>query len=160
MAREQRGIDFVRSKIKGTIAEIIFQYMFAERDFATVIPFGYEHLAPTLAQYQHLLDIATEINDTRNNPDFLLIKPDNKHAVLVDVKYRRKKDPMRIKEIAVKIHKRWETAWIFLATLERFFFAPCSVIIANNGDIPPLPQQWIPQDIQDTYFRLLLNFER
>ena len=40
MVRERRGIDFVRNKIKGTIAEIIFQHMFAERDFATVIPFG------------------------------------------------------------------------------------------------------------------------
>ncbi len=160
MGQEKRGIDFVRNKIKWTIAEIIFQYMFAEREFATVLPFGYEHLTPTLAQYQHLLDAAAEIKDIRNMPDFLLIKPDNKHVALVDVKYRRKKEPERIKEIAARIHKRWETAWIFLATLEGFFFAPCSVILENNGDIPPLPQQWIPQDIQDTYFRLMLEFER
>ena len=152
MAREQRGIDFVRSKIKGTIAEIIFQHMFAEHDFATVIPFGYEHLAPTIAQYQHVLDSFYEIADIRDTPDFLLIKPDNKHAILIDVKYRRQKEVWRVKEIATKIHKRWKSAWLFLATQEGFFFAPCSEILERNGDIPRLPTVFIPQDIQDKYF--------
>ena len=160
MAREQRGIDFVRSKIKGTIAEIIFQHMFAERDFATVIPFGYEHLAPTLAQYQHVLASFDEIADIRDTPDFLLIKPDNKHAILTDVKYRRQKEIWRVKEMASKIHKHWKSAWLFLATQEGFFFAPCSVILGQEGAIPPLKTDWIPQDIQDAYFRLLLEFER
>jgi hypothetical protein len=35
----QRGIDFVRNKLKGTIAEIIFQHMFQEDGFATVLAF-------------------------------------------------------------------------------------------------------------------------
>ena len=55
MVREKRGMDFVRNKIKGKIADIIFQHIFAENYLATIIPFGYEHIAPMLAQYQHLL---------------------------------------------------------------------------------------------------------
>ena len=70
MAREQRGMDFVRNKIKGKVAEIIVQHMLAENDFATVIPFGYEHIAPILAQYQHLLASYEEIADIRDTPDF------------------------------------------------------------------------------------------
>ena len=85
MEREQRGMDLVRSKIKGTIAEIIFQHMFAEHDLATVIPFGYEHLVPTFAQYRHVLDSFDEIADIRDTPNFLLIKPDNKHATFIYV---------------------------------------------------------------------------
>ena len=153
-------MDFARNKIKVKIAEIIVQHMLAENDFATAIPFGYEHIAPIIVQYQHLLTSYEEIADIRDKPDFLLIKPDHKHAVLTEVKYRKQKDTVQVKEMATKIHKRWETAWIFLAIRDGFFFAPCSVIIAKDGDIPPLPQQWIPQDIQDTYFRLLLEFER
>ncbi len=84
--------------------------MFAEHDFATVVPFGYEHLAPTLAQYQHVLDSFDEIADVRDTPDFPLIKPDNKHAILTDVKYRRQKELWRVKEMAMKIHKRWKSA--------------------------------------------------
>ena len=160
MAHERRGIDFVRSKIKATIAEIIFQHMLAERDFATVVPFGYEHLAPILAQYQHMLASFDDIADIRYTPDFLLIQPDHKHAVLADVKYRRHKEPARVKEMASKIHKHWKSAWLFLATQEGFFFAPCSVILEQDGAIPPLNPQWIPQDIQDAYFKLLLEFER
>ena len=160
MAREQRGIDFVRNKIKGKIAEIIFQHMLAENDFATVIPFGYEHIAPILAQYQHLLTSYDEIADIRDTPDFLLIKPDHKHAVLTEVKYRKQKDTVQVKELATKIHKHWKSAWLFLATRDGFFFAPCSVILEKQGDIPRLPTQWIPQDIQERYFRLLLDFER
>src|SRR3712207_7861809 len=51
-----RSMDFVRNLIKGKIAEIVFQHMFAEAEFCTVIPFGYETIVPQLAQYQHLLD--------------------------------------------------------------------------------------------------------
>ena len=146
MAHERRGIDFVRSKIKGTVAEIIFQHMFAERDFATVILFGYEHLAPTFAQYQHVLASFDEIADIRDTLDFLLIKPDHKHAVLTDVKYRRRKDPARVKEMATKIHKYWKSTLLFLATQEGFIFSPCSVILEQGGTIPPLNTDWIPQD--------------
>ncbi len=134
--------------------------MFAERDFTAVIPFGYEHIASTLAQYQHVLASFDEIADIRDTPDFLLIKPDNKDAILTDVKYRRHKEPVRVKEIAKKMHRHWKSAWLFLATQEGFFFAPCAVIIERDGDIPRLPTQWIPQDIQDTYFQILLYFER
>ena len=160
MTREKRGMDFVRNKIKGKIAEIIFQHMLAENDFATIIPFGYEHSAPMLAQYQHLLESSDDIADIRDTPDFLIMKPDHKQAVLTEVKYRKHKEPAQVQRIATKIDRHWKSAWLFLATCDGFFFAPCSVILAQHGDIPRLPVQWIPQDIQDKYFQLLLEFER
>ena len=62
--------------------------------------------------------------------------------------------------MATKIHKHWKNAWLFLATQEGFFFAPCSVILEQDGAIPPLKTEWIPQNLQDAYFQLLLEFER
>ena len=125
-----------------------------------MIPFGYEHLAPTLAKYQHVLDSFGEIADIHDTSNFLLIKPDNKHAILTDVKYWRQKEIWRVKEMATKINKHWKSGLLLLATQEGFFFTPCSKILERNGDIPLLPTVFLPQDIQDQYFQLLLKFER
>src|SRR3954447_19562295 len=159
MARK-RGLDFVWQLIKGKAAEIIFQHMFAENNFCTVIPFGYEHSQPLLAQYQHLIQSAEALANIRNAPDFILVKPDNTEIVLVDVKYRKRKDPQRVLEIARAISTRWETAWIFLATLDGFYFEPCRQIIEDGGEIGLLPTQWIKREIQDEYLTLLRDFER
>ena len=88
--QEKQRTDFVRRLIKGKIAEIIFQHMFSEQNFCTVIPFGYEHTMPLVAQYQHLVETTKALENIRNNPDFILIKPDHTQLILVDVKYRSK----------------------------------------------------------------------
>jgi hypothetical protein len=157
--KDKRGIDFVRNLVKGKIAEIVFQHMFAESDFATVLPFGYEHLMPLLAQYQHLIETQEALAHVRYAPDFILVKPDNTQIVLVDVKYRRRKDSKRAVEIARAVQDRWEPAWLFLATPDGFFFAPCSQVV-TDGDIPPLPERWIPKRTQDEYLALMNEFER
>ncbi len=45
-------IEFSKDLIKGKVAEVIFEQMFREEEKFTVIPFGYEHTMPTLAQYR------------------------------------------------------------------------------------------------------------
>jgi hypothetical protein len=160
MSKEKRGIDFVRNLIKGKIAEIIFHHMFSENEFCTVIPFGYENITPLLSQYQHLIETDKVLENIRNNPDFILVKPDHTQAILVDVKYRKKPDQTEIKKIASKILKRWETAWVFLATPDGFYFNSCEQIVANDGNIPVLDTKWISEDLQERFLGLLNEFLR
>src|SRR5690349_12110754 len=117
---QKHNIEFARRLIKGRIAETIFHSMMEEIDTCTVIPIGYENYAPMLAQYQYLIAEREALANIRNTPDYLLISKDNRHARLVDVKYRSHQDPKRIKQIAEDIRKHWETAWLFLATPSGF----------------------------------------
>src|SRR5438045_3161345 len=110
---QKRGIEFAKSLIKGRIAETIFPSMMEEIDTCTVIPFGYENYAPMLAQYQYLIAERDALTNLRNTPDYLLISKDNRHARLVDVKYRSRQDPKRLGEIAEDMGKHWATAWLF-----------------------------------------------
>ena len=154
----QRGIDFVRNKLKGTIAEIIFQYMFQEDGFATVLPFGYEKTQPILAQYQHVIETAEALAHIRDAPDFILVRPDNRDIVLVDVKYRHRMDPEQVHKIVSTMLRHWETAWLFLATRDGFYFGPCEAIKQDRGEIAPLREQWIPRGRQEAYLTLLRQF--
>jgi hypothetical protein len=156
---QTRGIGFVRNLIKGKVAELIFQHMLAESDFATVIPFGYESITPSLAQYQHLVETQDVLDEIRHMPDFILVKPDQTQLVFVQVKYRRKKEQARVLEMARAMQQRWQTGWLFLATPDNFYMAPSSAIIESDGEIPPLLARWIPMDVQLRYLALLREFE-
>ena len=157
---QKRGAEFVRSLIKGKIAELIFQHMFAESDFATVIPFGYESITPSLAQYQHLVQTQNVLDEIRHMPDFILVKPDQTELVFVQVKYRRKKEQARVLEMAQAMQRRWQTGWLFLATPDDFYMAPSNTIIEAGGEIAPLLSRWIPKAVQLQYLTLLREFER
>lgn len=160
MPSRRRGVDFVRNHIKGKIAELIFQHMFAESDFATVIPFGYESITPSLAQYQHLVETQDVLDEIRHMPDFILVKPDQTEVVFVQVKYRRKKERARVLAMAQAMQRRWQTGWLFVATPDDFYMAPCSAVVESDGDIPPLLSRWIPKAVQFQYLELLREFER
>jgi hypothetical protein len=133
--------------------------MFADAGFAAVIPFGYEHSTPLLAQYQHLIETQAELATIRSAPDFLLVKADNTHVALVDVKYRAHAEPKTVREIAEKVCRRWETAWLFLATPEGFFMGQCKDIIHDNGVIDPLDPRLIRMELQQQYLALLREFK-
>jgi hypothetical protein len=61
----------------------------------------------------------------------------------VDVKYRKILPPLRVLELANKVEQTWPGAWLFLATLDGFYFAPCAEIQSRGGAVPPLPTKWI-----------------
>jgi hypothetical protein len=157
---KRRGdLDFIKRLIKGKIAEIIFQHMLSDAGFAAVIPFGYEHCTPLLAQYQHLIETQAELVNIRTSPDYLLIKNDNTRVALVDVKYRSRMNNARTLQLAQLTCKRWDTAWLFLATPDGFYMGLCRDIIHAKGAIDPLDISLIGQHLQQQYLTLLRDFE-
>src|SRR3712207_6569137 len=108
------GMDFTENLIKGKISEVIFQRMFVEVGTAMVIPFGYENIAPLLAQSIKNMDEndKLDLKNIRNMPDFLLVAMDRNHARLVDVKYRSHCTPDTTAKIAQEIYARWPSAWM------------------------------------------------
>ncbi|MFO0704208.1 MAG: hypothetical protein U0525_05865 [Patescibacteria group bacterium] len=82
-------IDFTRNLIKGKIAETIFEQMIREVGKYTVIPFGYEHTVPTLAQYQHIARVKDVMENIKDAPDFALVSEDKQNIYLVEVKFQK-----------------------------------------------------------------------
>lgn len=152
-------ISFSRNLIKGRIAEVVFEQMIREEERYTVIPFGYEHTMPTLAQYQHLVEVKRVINNIADAPDFALISDDKTKLYLVEVKYHNKLNREELKKHATKLLKRWECSWLFVATPGGFYCAPCKTIL-DTGIIGPLPIAWVTAKRQIEYLKLLNEFEK
>lgn len=154
------NIDFTKSLIKGEMAQVIFEQMFIEMDTSIVIPFGYEHTATVLHQFQRGMNEQDrqDLKNVRNMPDFLLVSQEKKNALLVEVKYRRIKSEGEILKLAKEVYKRWPSCWFFLATLEGFYFGKCSKIMDNKGKISPLSINWVSKERQGQYLDLLKKF--
>jgi hypothetical protein len=152
------NIDFSRNLIKGRIAEVIFEQMIRDEGKYTVIPFGYEHTMPTLAQYQHLVEIEQVMKNISDAPDFALISEDKTKIYLVEVKYQNNLDLGYLREYAEKLLTRWNPSWLFVATPEGFFCAPCSSI-GKEGGISKLSSSWVDINHQVEYLKLLNEFE-
>src|SRR3989344_3988764 len=115
------SIQFTRELIKGRIAEVIFEQMIREEGKYTVIPFGYEHTMPTLSQYRNIADVPKIIDNIADAPDFALISENKTKIYLVEVKFQTTFDIEKIKECALKLSKRWEYPWLFVATPKKFY---------------------------------------
>ena len=155
----QTQLEFSRQLIKGKIAETIFEQMMREEAKYTVIPFGYEHTMPTLAQYRDILEVPKVIENIADAPDFALISEDKTRFYLVEIKYRTRFDILEIQEYAKKLLKHWDFAWIFVATPEKFYCAPCKAVF-SNGTISELSENWVTWERQTEYLKLLNEFER
>ena len=153
------SIDFSRKLIKGRIVEVIFEQMIREEGRYTVIPFGYEHTMPTLAQYRHISEVPKVIDNISDAPDFALISEDKTKIYLVEVKYQKNFNFEEVKDCAEKLTARWETPWIFIATPEQFYCAPCSSV-SKNGHISELSESWVTKDRQIEYLKLLNEFKK
>lgn len=156
-------IEFSRNLIKGRIAEVIFEQMIREEDRYTVIPFGYEHTMPLLAQYRHLIEVEHVINNIADAPDFALLSSgkiqDKTKLYLVEVKYQKTLNIEELKKHAGKLKERWEYPWLFVATSEGFYCGMCRDVLDRN-EIKLLPESWVTADRQKTYLKLLNEFER
>ena len=126
------SIEFSRKLIKGRIAEVIFEQMIREEGRYTVIPFGYEHTMPTLAQYRHLAKIQAVINNISEAPDFALISDDKTEVFLVEVKFQTGLNFEEIRLAAQKLLERWDYPWIFVATPDGFYCGMCEWIVKEE----------------------------
>jgi len=148
-------IDFTRNLVKGRIAETIFAQMFRGNGNYNVIEFGYEKVIPQLmGQHGHDNPI---IESLRVAPDFAVINLATKHVRLIEVKYRRTLDKNEVLKSAAKMHISWNPSYLFIASLDGFYFDEITKIIENEGDISRLDE--IPEIEQADFLKILQDFE-
>lgn len=152
-----KNIDFTHNLVKGRIAETIFAQMLRNDGRFTVLEFGYEKVIPQLVGIDTNHENAA-IESLRAAPDFAVINQENKEVRLVEVKFRSKLLEGEILSIARKMHASWNPSWLFVATLDGFYFDEISEIIENQGRIRPFDR--IDDDTQDEYLNILRDFER
>lgn len=149
---------FTRNLVKGKIAETIFAQMFRETKRYTVLEFGYENIIPELVQGGY--DPNAGIVETlRTAPDFAVIDNDERHMKLIEVKYRGATNNLEIKKIADRMHASWNPSWLFICSLEGFYFDKVDKIIANNGHMERLSNEVVPAEVQLQYLVILRDFE-
>ncbi|MDD3006046.1 MAG: hypothetical protein PHX30_00470 [Candidatus Pacebacteria bacterium] len=153
------NVDFAKSLIKGRIAETIFAQMLRGTKEFTVLEFGYEKIIPELVQ-QGYIENRDTINILRTAPDFAVINRKTKTVRLIEVKYERTISPKFVLGHAKKMSQSWNPSYLFVATLDGFYFDEISEIIKNNGDISPLRHPQISDEIQGKYIEILRDFER
>lgn len=151
-------INFLRKLIKGKIAEVIFEQMMREEKRYTVIPFGYEHTMPMLAQYQHLVEVKHIMKNISEAPDFVLISEDKSKLFLVEVKYQYKLNIEDLIKYAKKLLEKWECPWLFVLTHEGFYCGMCDWIVKEEK-INELSENWVIKERQIEYLKLLKEFE-
>jgi len=152
-------VEFSKKLITGKIAEVIFEQMIRGEKQYTVIPFGYEHTMPMLAQYQQLVGVKHIIKNISEAPDFALISEDKSKLFLVEVKYQKEHNIETLKGYAEKLLKRWDCPWIFVATPKGFYYGMASWIL-ENGYINELSENWVTKERQNAYLKLLNEFEK
>lgn len=151
-------IKFTRNLIKGRVAETIFSQMLRDSKVFTVLEFGYEKIVPELLQNNGNHD-SPVIEALRVAPDFAIIDQKTKEVRLVEVKYRRRMDSREIEQCANRMHAAWNPSYLFVATLDGFYFDEVSKIISNNGSISKLEHPAIPGEMQEEYLKILRDFE-
>jgi hypothetical protein len=150
---------FARNLVKGKIAETIFAQMLRETKQFTVLEFGYEKIVPELVQ-QGYSESNTLVETLRTAPDFAVINKEKREVRLVEVKYRREYDKKDILKVANRMHATWNPSYLFLATLDGFYFDEVAKIVEKQGYISPLIHQFISPETQQHYLQILIDFER
>lgn len=149
---------FARNLVKGKIAETIFAQMLRETGKYTVLEFGYEKIIPELVGqgYENNGDL---VETLRTAPDFAVIDHTTKTVHLVEVKYQKVINAQYVLADAVRMHKTWNPSYLFIATKDGFYHDEISKIIANNGAIALLESNSVSQTLQDSYLKILQDFE-
>lgn len=156
------GQTFLRSFIKGKIAEITFEQMVRkdkEHDYV-VLPFGYEYSMPELAKYKKYIGSEQTKLSISSSPDFILISnKSNKPKVwFIEVKYRKSLNNSEILEQAKKISKYWPDTYFFLFTQNKIYFDKCKTIEENLGEINELGERIFSKDYQNKTLEVLKEF--
>lgn len=154
----QTSDNFARSLVKGKIAETIFAQMLREAGKFTVLEFGYEKIVPELVQ-QGYSENNSLVETLRTAPDFAVINKEKREVRLIEVKYRKQLYSEDILKIASRMHQLWNPSYLFVATLDGFYFDEVKKIVEKEGVIRPLLHPFIPSEMQDRYLKILVDFE-
>ena len=153
------NVSFARNLVKGKIAETIFAQMLRETNQFTVLEFGYEKLVPELVQQGYNENYGL-VETLRSAPDFAVINKTKKEVRLIEVKFQKELNKPYTLKAATRMHESWNPSYLFIATLDGFYFDEISKIIERNGDIRPLKHPFIPDQVQEKYLQILRDFER
>jgi len=152
------NIAFARNLVKGKIAETVFAQMLRETREFTVLEFGYEKVIPEMIQQGHVEDNGM-IETLRTAPDFAVINQKTKEVRLIEIKYMHRLNPKFVLQDAKRMSGSWNPSYLFVATLDGFYFDNIEMIIKNNGFIPALEHPQIPKAVQDKYLQIIIDFE-
>jgi hypothetical protein len=154
----QNSLEFSKNLLKGKIAENIFEQMFGDAGNFTVLSFGYENTLPELAHQRDRINVKETMDIIRRAPDFAVINHKTHDVYLVEVKYMRHSDQVKIVKAAQRMVDSWKPSYLFLAAPQGFFFGKASEILDNQGIINKLDNEWVSVDLQEKYLDLLNKF--
>lgn len=151
-------ITFARNLVKGKIAETVFAQMLRSTGQFTVLEFGYEKIIPELVgrgggQNDDMVEAL------RTAPDFAVINNKTKEVHLIEVKYRKLVKNSDILSIAKRMSESWNPSFLFIGTVDGFYFGNVKEIIKNKGKIKPLVHKQIPPKTQEIFLKILNDFE-
>jgi hypothetical protein len=149
---------FARNLVKGKIAETVFAQMLRETDEFTVMDFGYEKVLPEV-MHRGAHGNTEVIETLRSAPDFAVINRKTRKVHLIEVKYMRQLNVDRVYEYAERMARSWNPSFMFVATLEGFFFDEIDSILLKNGNISRLHHLQISKEVQEKYHKILRDFE-
>ena len=149
---------FARNLVKGKIAETVFAQMLRETKVFTVLEFGYEKIIPELVQQGYQEDNGM-IETLRTAPDFAVINRETREVRLIEVKYMHVLNKSYVLKYAKRMSESWNPSYLFIATLDGFYFDEINKIVKNRGVITPLEHPQISKEVQDRYLQILIDFE-
>lgn len=151
-------ISFARNLVKGKIAETVFAQMLRSTGQFTVLEFGYEKIIPELVGRGKSAN--DEMVETlRTAPDFAVINNKTKEVHLIEVKYRKVVKNSDILSIAKRMSESWNPSFLFVGTVDGFYFGNVKDIIKAKGKIKLLEHPQIPKSTQDNFLKILNDFE-
>ncbi len=153
------NIKFTRNLVKGKIAETVFAQILRDTKQFTVLEFGYEKIIPELVNYRESQAKNSTLETLRTAPDFAVINQKTKEVHLIEVKYLKKLNNKYVYEYAKRMSESWNPSYLFVATLDGFYFDEINKIIKMKGKIEPLNHPQIPKSLQEKYLQILRDFE-
>lgn len=150
---------FARNLVKGRIAETVFAEMLRHSGEFTVLEFGYEKIIPELTQSGCKRENSSMIETLRTAPDFAVIDKKTKRVKLVEVKYRKSLNTEEILKTAKRMNDSWNPSYLFVVTLDGFYFDKISKVIENEGKITSLNYDQISEETQKAYLKIIQDFE-
>ena len=151
-------ISFARNLVKGKIAETVFAQMLRSTGQFTVLDFGYEKIIPELVGRESG-ENDEMVEALRTAPDFAVINNKTKEVHLIEVKYRKSFLNGDVLSIAKRMSASWNPSYLFLATVDGFYFGEVKSLVENGGDIKRLDHPQIPVSTQDEFLKILNDFE-